>query len=61
MKPTVQVCGLVQDRGGNAWRIDSHWYIEPSVEPRVLFYFVLKNGGKCGIMNEALIGVQIRI
>ena len=31
------------------------------VNPRVLFYFVLKNGGECGIMNEALIGVQIRI
>ena len=34
-------------------------YIEPSVDPKVLFYFVLKNGEKCGIMNEALIGVQM--
>ena len=23
--------------------------------------YILKNGEKCGIMNEALIGVQIRI
>ena len=47
-----------KDRGGTAWRINIHWYIEPSVEPRVLFYFVLKNGGKCGIIIETQTGVQ---
>lgn len=34
-------------------------YIEPSVDPRVLFYCVLKNDGECGIINKTLIGVQM--
>jgi len=36
-------------------------YIEPLVVPRVLFYFVLKNGGECGIISKMPFGVQLRL